>query len=154
MRRDIFSLVAFVWFFSNGCFQIFPQIAWMSIGIFNEYYSYWLHLFDLLHCAFSNISSDRLNGKRHIHIDCICLIFHPCVFFTLNKIKYGLFFILGHKELFWIKKITFWAIFLPPEFRGGETHTWEKAEFLEIISPPIFWIFRQILGWERDFRQF
>ena len=33
-------------------------------------------------------------------------------------------------------------------------HTWEKPEFLEIKSPPIFWIFRQILGWERNFRQF
>ena len=33
-------------------------------------------------------------------------------------------------------------------------HTWEKGVMLVILSPPIFWIFRQILGWERDFWRF
>ena len=30
------------------------------------------------------------------------------------------------------------------------SHTWEKGVMLVILSPQIFWIFRQILGWERD----
>ena len=33
-------------------------------------------------------------------------------------------------------------------------HTWKKLVTLVTMSPPIFWIFRQILGWERNFRRF
>ena len=33
-------------------------------------------------------------------------------------------------------------------------HTWEKLVTLVTVSPPIFWIFRQILGWERNIRPF
>ena len=32
-----------------------------------------------LHCAFSNVSSNRLPNKRHSHIGCICLTFPHCV---------------------------------------------------------------------------
>ena len=33
-----------------------------------------------LHCAFSNVSSNRLPEKMHSHIGCICLTFLHCVF--------------------------------------------------------------------------
>ena len=39
-------------------------------------------------------------------------------------------------------------------YRPSCSHTSKKPEFVEIISPPIFWIFCQILDWERDFRRF
>ena len=40
-----------------------------------------------LHCAFSNVSSNRLPNKRHSHIDCICLTFLRCVFSNVLKLS-------------------------------------------------------------------
>ena len=63
-------------------------------------YSHWLHLFDfslsnrllvrmqsniLLHCAFSNVSSNHLPVRMQNHIGCICLIFLHYAFSNVSS---------------------------------------------------------------------
>ena len=51
------------------------------------------------------------------------------------------------RSIFWI----FWSPLKPEKMCRFYTclHTSKKAEFLETLSPQIFWIFRKILNWER-----
>ena len=71
-QRTWVTLAAFVWFFSTVCFQI----ACLRRGIITLI----TFVFIFPYSAFSNVSSNLLPEKKHIHIGCICLTFLHCAF--------------------------------------------------------------------------
>ena len=63
-------------------------------------------------------------------------------------------FSLAFQEHFWCR-ISLGALSRAPIQSWEMSQTYmEKTSDAGDMSPPIFWIFRQILGWERDFRPF
>ena len=54
---------------------MFPPRTWIRAGKVTVAAFVWL-----FHCAFWNVSSNRLPDKRHSHIGCICLSFLHCGF--------------------------------------------------------------------------
>ena len=81
----IITRVTFVWLFFTVCFQISPQISCL-IG-----YKITLSAFVWLpHCVLSNESSNGLPKRIHCHIGCICLTFLHCAFSNVswNRMNY------------------------------------------------------------------
>ena len=102
-RWCIVTLVAFVWLFSFGHFQMNSQIActigcivtlvafvWLFSTVFSNvplnclpekrYSHIGCICSTFLHCVSSNVSSNGLPERMHSYIGCICLTFLHCVF--------------------------------------------------------------------------
>ena len=73
------TLVAFVWFSPLWVFKCLLKSLAQE-----EAKSHWLHFLTFLHCAFLNVSSNRLPKKRQSYIGCICLAFLHCAFSNVS----------------------------------------------------------------------
>ena len=108
IRAHIITLVAFDWFFSTVCFQMYPQMSCPRgciitlvtfVGLFATVHFHVSsnHLLEkmhnhtgcicltFLHCAFSNVSLNLLLQMMHSYICCICSAFFHHVFSNVSS---------------------------------------------------------------------